>query len=219
MNIHWTVHSWANPERPWTWTADREQGGGILSAFGVHTFDYIQRMLGSIAAVCAHLSTRIPFRPDSHGLSRQVTAADCCNLLLELGDGTPVNVSLSSVAPRGKGHWIEVAGEKRVMVLGSRNLTDYGKGFGVWIGDRLHSHFKRVFAAPATTEPEDGRIAPFTQIAERFVNAVAQRTRDVSPSFHDGWRAQLVVDAAIQSSVERRWIPIRIPEGEYTARE
>lgn len=209
INVNWTLHNWADPKRPWSWRAAREQGGGTLSALGIHVFDYIEWLLGPVKAVSAQLSTQVSHRPDESGMLRRVTSEDCCHLLLELEDGTPVSLTISTVAPLGKGHWIEIHGEQKVLVIGSDNLNDFGKGYRVWEGEP-GSNGLRELPLPRELQFQkefaDGRIAPFIRLAQRFVDAIREKKVDVHPSFEDGLRAQIIMDLALQAHKKRRWV-------------
>jgi len=55
---------------------------------------------------------------------------------------------------------------------------------------------------------QDGRMAPFVSLAQRFIDAVMEKSRENHPSFDDGYRAQLLLDLARQSDSERRWIDV-----------
>jgi predicted dehydrogenase len=218
-NVSWVVHTWADPTRLWSWKVDRSQGGGVLAAFGVHVFDYIELLLGPIKSLSAQLSTTIARRPDKSGAWRSVEAEDCCDLLLELQDGTPVSVGISTVAPVGKGHWIECYGEDRVLILGSDNLSDYGKGFK--LSERMPASPRdRELPVPPGYQFErefsDGRIAPFTRLAQRFIDAIMERDLSVRPSFEEGLRAQVLIDAAVESHRTHRRVGVssdRLEEG------
>lgn len=211
VNVTWTVQSWADSTRPWSWKADRAQGGGILGALGVHVFDYIEWLLGPVRSLAAQLSTRVANRPDESGVWKTVDSEDCCHVLLELHDQTPINIAVSTVAPMGKGHWIECYGEDKVIVIGSSNLSDYGKGFTVWEGTPGSPHAQEV-PLPAEYQFErefsDGRVAPFARVAQRFIDAIVKREVDARPSFDDGLRAQVLLDAAVEAHKARRWIDV-----------
>jgi predicted dehydrogenase len=214
VNVNWIVQSWANPERLWTWRADRGQGGGTLGALGVHAFDYIEWLLGPIRSLTAQLGVRVSQRPDESGMARSVDAEDCCHLLFELEDGTPVNLAISAVALFGKGHWVEIYGEDKVLILGSDHLSDYGKGFAVWEGIRGSTKLQeRVLPEELQFEGEfrDGRIAPFVKLAQRFIDAVKENRTDIHPSFEDGFRAQMLMDLARQAYEGRQWVDVPAP--------
>ena len=130
-------------------------------------------------------------------------------LLVKFVDGTPATMVISAVAPRGKGHWVELYGERKVLIIGSEHLTDYGKGFGVWEGIPETGGL-RPLTIPAEflleEEPADGRIAPLRRLAQRFVEAIQEGRRDLRPSFEDGLRSQVLLEAALRSHRERAWV-------------
>ncbi len=210
VNVNWVVNSWADAERRWSWRSDRERGGGTLGALGAHVFDYIEWIFGPVKTMSAHLSTLVPQRPDEEGHLRRVTAEDYCDLQMELHDGTPVNIVLSHVAPRGKGHRIEIYGESKLLIVGSENLSDYGRGFAVWESGVDSTRLRKipVLESEAESDTQDGRVAPFSRLAERFVEAVRDTRYDVRPSFEDGVRVQVLLDVAQQAHEERRWIEV-----------
>jgi predicted dehydrogenase len=207
VNIHWIVSSWSSPERHWSWKTDRELGGGVLSALGVHVFDYVEWLLGPIATISAMLCVRIPSRPGASGERRAVTAEDYAQLHCRLDDGVPVSCVLSNVAPYTKGHWVEIYGESKALVFGSSS-DDYGKGFEVWIGKQ--SQLEKIATEDAPRDRfADGRILPFMRLAKRFIAAVENDSREHQPSFREGLRAQVLMQAAIQSSQEGACVDVK----------
>jgi len=217
VNVTWIVHGWGDPSRQWSWRSDRSQGGGTLGALGVHVFDYLEWLLGPVRALAARTATRIPHRPDPRGEMHPVTSEDCCDVLLELCDGTPVSLAISNVAPVGKGHWIELYGEKRSLTIGSDNLVDYGKGFRVWEGVPGTPQAREVPVPPGLQfdrEFSDGRIAPFARLTQRFVDAIRQHDLHARPSFLDGHRAQVLLDAVRQAHSARCWVEVPGGPGE-----
>jgi predicted dehydrogenase len=55
--------------------------------------------------------------------------------------------------------------------------------------------------------PGDGRIAPVSRLARRFLDAVEQR-QPVSPGFAEGYRVQALIDAVQRSHATGRWLEI-----------
>ena len=51
--------------------------------------------------------------------------------MLELTDGTPVQICLSSTTYQGRGHFVEVYGDRGTLILGSSNQKDYVHGFTI----------------------------------------------------------------------------------------
>lgn len=211
IKIDWLVASRANPERPWNWYARKDKGGGALGAVGSHAFDYIHWLFGPVRRLCAYLSCAIPERPDPKegGTLKPVDADDTCLIMLELADGTPCQLTISSVAYQGRGHWVEVYGDRGTLVLGSDNLKDYIHGF-------------RLFAAPAgssLTEIEipqrlafpktfdDGRLAPFIRVIDRWVQAIDTQ-KSLTPSLQEGVYSQLLMDLTHQSHETRAWVDV-----------
>lgn len=208
VKVDWTVAGRADPQRPWNWYSRQDQGGGTLGAFASHTFDYLTWLFGPIQRLCGRLSTAVSQRPDPiTGVMQPVDTDDTCNLILVLNQGVPCQVAISSVTYAGRGHWLEVYGDRGTLVLGSDNLQDYVHGFRLWgsqggnplrelpIPDRLQF--------PATYP--DGRIAPFIRVIDHWVQDIDQGY-STAPSLEEGWRSQQLLDLARQADQEQRWI-------------
>lgn len=211
VKLDWLVGSRANPERPWNWYAQADQGGGALGAFGSHSFDYLHWLFGPAQALSAHLSCAIAQRPDpldNHRL-KAVTADDTALISLTLLGGVPCQINLSSVTYAGRGHWLEIYGEKGTLVLGSDNLKDYVHGFRLWqapMGKGLTEveiprelAFAQVFS--------DGRLAPFLRVVDQWVTAITQG-HPLAPSLQEGTYSQLLMDLAHQSHQQKRWVTV-----------
>lgn len=210
VKVDWLVSSRANPDRPWNWYARKEQGGGALGALGSHTFDYIAWLFGPVKRLSAALSTAIPWRTDPvDGELKLVDADDTCTLQLELADGTPCQVCISTATYQGRGHWVEVYGDRGTLVLGSDNQKDYIHGFRLWAsqgGQPLEPvAVPEPWAFPKTYN--DGRIAPFIRVVERWVEAIQTGT-DCVPSLKEGVYSQLLMDVAYESDVTGTWVDV-----------
>ena len=210
IKIDWLVSSRADASRPWNWYARKEQGGGALGAIGSHLFDYVAWLFGDVDRLSAYLSTSIPNRPDPvTGELKPVDSDDTCNLILELADGTPCQVCMSSVTAQGRGHWLEVYGDRGTLILGSDNQKDYVHGFKLWgsqdgkelteleIPQRLA--FPQVFA--------DGRIAPFIRVVNQWVVSI-DRQESLSPSLREGVYSQLLMDLSHESNETGTWVNV-----------
>ncbi len=208
VNLTWTVPGRADPNRPWNWYAQKSQGGGALGAFASHSFDYITWLFGPVKRLAARLNTAIPQRPDpTTGQLKPVDADDTCSLILDLANGAACQVAISSVTYAGRGHWLEVYGDRGTLVLGSDNLKDYVHGFRLWgsqggnplqelpIPDRLQF---------PTTYP-DGRIAPFVRVVDHWVNNIDQG-RATAPSIVEGVASQRLMDLTHQANDSDRWV-------------
>jgi predicted dehydrogenase len=210
IKIDWLVTSRANKDRPWNWYSQKDMGGGALGSIASHSFDYINWLFGSVKSLCAYLNCAITQRPDPlSGELKLVDSDDTCLITLELSDGTPVQMSISSVTHGGRGHWVEVYGDRGTLVLGSDNLKDYVHGF-------------KLLAAPAEqtlTELDipkrlafdcvfaDGRLAPFIRVVDRFVTSI-DVGESLIPSLQEGIYSQLLLDLCHQSHRQRSWIDV-----------
>ncbi|MBD0364051.1 MAG: Gfo/Idh/MocA family oxidoreductase [Coleofasciculus sp. C3-bin4] len=211
VKIDWLVSSRADASRPWNWYAQKDKGGGALGAVGSHAFDYISWLFGSVGRLCAQLSTAIPERPDptAGDKLKPVDADDTCLVMLELTDGTPCQLCISSVAYQGRGHFVEVYGDRGTLVLGSDNQKDYVHGF-------------RLLAAPAgkpLAEVEipkrlafsqtytDGRLAPFIRVVDQWVQGI-DADQVMTPSLREGVYSQLLMDLTHQSNETGSWVEV-----------
>ncbi len=213
IKMDWLVVSRADPSRPWNWYARKDQGGGALGAIGSHAFDMIYWLFGEVRSLCGQLSCAIPQRPDpkANNALKPVDADDTALIWLELADGTPVQITLSSVTYQGRGHWLEVYGDEGTLILGSDNLKDYVHGFRLWTapaGQTLTEQEipKRLAFPQAFT---DGRLAPFIRVVDHWVNCITTG-QNAAPSLVEGVYSQCLMDLTHQSHQERRWLSVPV---------
>ncbi|MEQ8386568.1 MAG: Gfo/Idh/MocA family oxidoreductase [Coleofasciculus sp. A1-SPW-01] len=211
IKIDWLVSSRANAQRAWNWYAQKEKGGGALGAVGSHAFDYINWLFGSVRRLCAQMSTAIPERPDPSqgGKLKPVDADDTCLLMLELADGTPCQLCISSVTYNGRGHFVEVYGDRGTLVLGSSNQNDYVHGFQLWAAPAGES-LSEVDIPKRLAFPQvypDGRLAPFIRVVDQWVQSI-DADKHQSPSLAEGVYSQLLMDLTHQSHQENSWVDV-----------
>ncbi len=211
IKIDWLVSSRADSTRPWNWYAQKDLGGGALGAIGSHAFDYIDWLFGRIRRLSARLYVSVPQRPDpaSGGQLKPVDADDTCLIMADLADGTPCQISLSAATYQGRGHWVEVYGDRGTLVLGSSNQKDYVHGFQLW-GSQQGAPLAELEIPPELDFPrtwEDGRIAPFVRIVDRWVQGIEQG-RSLIPSLTEGVYSQLLMDLAHESNLTGTWVDV-----------
>lgn len=210
IKIDWLVPSRADETKPWNWYARENRGGGALGALGSHTFDYIHWLFGAVKQLSAQLSTAVTLRPDPiSGEVKRVDADDSCMLMLELADGTPCHVCISACTYQGRGHWVEVYGDRGTLILGSSNQKDYVHGFGLWASlggqslTKIEIPQRLAFAQTYT----DGRIAPFIRVVDNWLAGI-DRGMAFTPALKEGVYSQLLMDLAHQSHARRSWIDV-----------
>mgnify|MGYP002777868690 CR=1 FL=1 len=210
IKVDWLVSSRADATRPWNWYAQKALGGGALGAIGSHAFDYLRWLFGEVKRLQARLSVSVPQRPDPlSGELKPVDADDTCLISLELADGTPCQICLSAATYQGRGHWVEVYGDRGTLVLGSDNQKDYVHGFKLW-GSQQGAPLSEL-EIPARLEfprtYDDGRIAPLVRIVDRWVQGITQ-TEAVVPSLVEGLASQRLMDLAHQSNQSGNWVTV-----------
>ena len=198
----------ADANRPWNWWSDKTQGGGALGAIGSHVIDGFSWLLDAeVREVIGNLATHIRERKDESGRLRAVTTDDEANLLLrfddtELTEGATGNASMSLVEPGKPEHRLEIFGSSgALMIEESGELWQSQVGEGEW---------KRV-------ETDRGELAPgmrdggwargFTAFSRRIVEALraGRTTVEGAATFEDGYRTQLVLDAARRAHESGCW--------------
>jgi predicted dehydrogenase len=201
----------ADANRPWNWWSDTTQGGGALGAIGSHVIDGFHWLLGAeVQEVIGNLATHIRERKDEAGRLREVTTDDEANLLVrfgetELTEGATGNASMSLVEPGQPEHCLEIFGSSgALMIEESGELWQSRVGAGEW---------KRV-------ETDRGELAPgmrdggwargFTAFSRRIVEALRADRATVAgaATFEDGYRTQVVLDAARRSHESGCWVKV-----------
>jgi predicted dehydrogenase len=211
IKVDWLVASRANPERPWNWYARKDKGGGVLGAVGSHAFDYIHWLFGEVRQLSAQLNCAIARRPDPLNSDRLklVDAEDTALVTMELESGAPCQLAISSVTHAGRGHWLEIYGDRGTLVLGSDNLKDYVHGFRLWAAEAgkklMEVEIPRELAFPQVFA--DGRLAPFIRVVDRWIEGI-EAGQNLTPSLREGTYSQLLMDLTQQAHQQRHWIEV-----------
>ncbi|MEM9948739.1 MAG: Gfo/Idh/MocA family oxidoreductase [Cyanobacteria bacterium P01_D01_bin.36] len=210
IKIDWLASSRANPQRAWNWYAQKALGGGALGSIGSHTFDYVNWLFGPAASISATLSTSIPARPDPEsGDLKPVDSDDVCAIALTLTDGTLCQITLSAVSYTGRGHWIEVYGDKGTLVIGNPSQTDYVNGFKVYTA-QAGGELKEISTPERLSFPKvyaDGRIAPFIRVVDHWVNCI-DAGQESAPGMDEGVYSQLLMDLTHRSHEGRTQLAV-----------
>jgi len=193
--------------RPWDWWSDAAQGGGVLGAIGSHAVDALRFLLGrEPTEVLGALRVQTPQRPVAgSGELRPVTADEAAQVLLRFGRELTATVELSTVEPGEPAHLVEVFGERGGLRISRHQLWRSAVGARTWEPVEL--------PAPEVLPeglPENEWARGFLAFARELVEAVREGRASVegAATFEDGWRNQLVLDAARRSHAERRWVSL-----------
>ncbi|OLE51153.1 MAG: hypothetical protein AUG51_24245 [Acidobacteria bacterium 13_1_20CM_3_53_8] len=194
----------ADASRPWNWWSDETKGGGVLGAIGSHAVDSFRWLLGAeVSEVFGSLATHVAERPIARANDmRPVTSDDEALLILRFRDndltrGATATISMSMVEQGRAEHRVEIFGTR-----GAFAIEDSGQ---IWHAEIGAGEWKRI-------ETERGRLAEgmrdsswsrgFTAFAPRIVEALREGRSTVEGAaiFEDGYRTQLVLDAARRSN-------------------
>lgn len=193
----------ASSERAWNWWSDLNQGGGALGAIGSHAVDGFRWMLKTeIKEVFCKLATHIKERKDSEtGETKKVTSDDEANLILCLADGeltkdATATASLSLVESGKAEHRFEIFGSKGALTIeesGQLFISKTGKGAWQEIDVELGEVAKGMH--------KGGWSRGFTTFSKLIITALqaGEKTVEGAADFEDGYKIQLVLDAARSS--------------------
>ncbi|NTW47233.1 MAG: Gfo/Idh/MocA family oxidoreductase [Chlorobaculum sp.] len=217
---------------PWSWWSDASKGGGALRALGSHLIDLNRFLVGEISEVCCNLSTSIQQRPDAStpGKSLPVTSDDSFAMFMKFGPSSVAlgASSLMHVTTVGSYTWfsLEVVGSLKTIRLdgagklweiangeakGGRSLVDaprWRQHEPMLPWDELVLQEKIKFSPLAV----HGIFAVgFAFLAHRIVKALKSGDPVVlqdAASFRDGLAIQKVMQAALDSDREKRWVKV-----------
>ncbi|HVS20345.1 MAG TPA: Gfo/Idh/MocA family oxidoreductase [Pyrinomonadaceae bacterium] len=202
----------ADVNRPWNWWSDITKGGGTLGAIGSHVIDGFRWLLNAeVAEVFCNLATHVHKRKDEAGEVREVTTDDEANLLLrfadgELTEGATGNVSLSMVEAGKPGHRLEIFGSR-----GALKIEEGGELSQCQVGDGEWKRIETDHGELANGMRDGGWARGFTAYSRKIVEALREgrTTVEGAATFEDGYRTQLVLDAARASNESGCWAKIR----------
>jgi len=201
------------PDRSWDWWSDANMGGGTLGALGSHVIDSFRWMLeAEVSEVCAMLSTHIGERPDkTTGKLRPVTSDDAAKLLFQFSDGeltkgTTGTALLSVVESGNYANCLEIYGSTgALMVEETGELWHSPAGSGAWRPVQVHQDRMAPGMRPASWS------RGFASLSCAIVEALRTGKTEIenTATFEDGYRVQLVLDAARASHNTGTWAKIR----------
>ncbi len=202
VTVHWHVESRAIQMRMRNWkTAGGNDGGGVLGNFVSHCFHYLEWFVGPIGGVQA----RVGGLPDDAELQATVAMA------AQYESGPQISLSMSCASYAGIGHRIEFFGEDGTLVL-HNPTADYMRGFDLTYAKRPGALERIAVDDPFDAQFPDGRIAPVSRLANKFLDAIETGTQ-TAPDFKAGYRVQRLIDAAQRSNRLGHWIDFAAEAG------
>ena len=199
-------------DRQWDWWSDETMGGGTLGAIGSHAIDSFRWMLSlEVAEVLGMLTTHIKERPDkSTGQNRTVTSDDEAKLLFRFNDGASgtgvTGAARLSVVESGRY-------ENRVEIYGSSGALMVEETGELWQSPAGSAAWRPVEVEPdriAAGIKESSWARGFTRFSCAILDALRTGKKSVpdGATFEDGYRVQLVLDAARESNKSKCWVNV-----------
>lgn len=199
-----------NPRKfGYNWWSETSKGGGLLNTVGSHYIDFIGKNLGEINEVVGNLFTNIPKRLNKEtGRMKKVNSDDAFSCILRSEKGIS-NITMNATTPFGAGTIIEAIGSEGTLLIHD-DLT--------LLGGRLveNSQLEPIIIPESYllqfSNDQDNLInlmAPFYRLLDDFSNSVQQgKPIKNAPTFMDGYRVQIILDAIHLSSKKNQVIEI-----------
>jgi predicted dehydrogenase len=212
--------SYINPDKPLSWRLSKEiAGSGALFDLGSHILDLIYYLLGDFGSVQATLDTLIKERPVAQGSKEKgpVEVDDIVLMQVRMADNTLGSVEISRMGTGATNDMrIEIFGEKGALRFSSEDpswleaydVRDSDQPTGGMSGFRklqTVSRFEGHKAPDWSMAP--GFVTTFVESQYKFLKAVSDDTQPAL-TFKDGLHIQEVMQAAMLSSDEKRWVAI-----------
>ncbi len=195
--VTWCVEAYVHRQGIQSWQSDLASGGGALNMFVSHVFFYLEWLLGPVGRLWSRLDSRVP----------SGDAETLCQVSLELASGAPVFVCVSSAAPAGTGHRIEIYGDEGTLILDNAT-KDYLTAFELAV--TMRNAGRRSYGSFPNMPPEiegDGRIQAVFPLAQRFVRWI-RSGEPAEPNFRHGVRVQRLLETTRQASKTGRWMDV-----------
>ena len=193
-----------DPNLPWTWWSDEKAGGGAIGAIGSHVFDTLRWFTGAeISDVFCQMQTHVKERRDEKsGEMRKVSTDDEANLIMRFSNGelcedATANVSLSMVE--------YPIYQNRVEFFGTEGAIRVEYDGNLFVGKADAENWRKVeielnpgVEGARATGWNNGFLAFAGEIIETLKNG--ETTVENAATFEDGYKIQLISDAARESS-------------------
>jgi predicted dehydrogenase len=212
--------SYINPDKPLSWRLSKEiAGSGALFDLGSHILDLVYYLLGDFGSVQATMDTLIKERPIAAGSSEKgpVDVDDIVLMQTRMADNTLGSVEISRMGTGATNDMkIEIFGEKGAVRFSSDDpswlevfdVHDSDQPTGGMSGFRKLQTVGRFEGHKAPDwSMAPGFVSTFVESQYKFLKAVSDGTQPAI-TFKDGLHIQQVMQAAMLSSDENRWVSI-----------
>ena len=213
-----------DPNFPLVWRLQTETAGsGVVGDIFSHIVDLSRYLVGELDSICATTQTFIKQRPIESRDGRRkrlrmgkVSVDDAISAIGRFNNGAVFNLEATRFAPGRKNSiTLEINGSDGSLYFDledmnrlkffSRRDSKGEQGFrDIIVTDPSHPYVKQWWPRGHII----GYEHTFVHTVADFIAAVA-RNKSVQPDFADGLRTQRVLDAALRSAHNNRWINIK----------
>jgi predicted dehydrogenase len=199
------------------WRHDAKEGGsGAHGDLNAHTVDLARYLVGEIEAVAAAQEIFVKERPleDGSGIGK-VTADDALTFIARFRDGALGNFLATRFATGRKNLLrLEIFGSEGALAFNLERLNELDFYSGA--DDERALGFRNIIVTEESHPFIDAWWPPGHIIGweHTFIHEVRDlllaidRGEPVYPDFYDGLRCQQVLDAALESAIEGRWVEV-----------
>jgi predicted dehydrogenase len=202
------------PETSWGWRQYKDKAGaGDLFDMTIHRIDFAADLMGPIARICGAVARFAPRNRTVDGKPCPPSEVDDWSALIGEFESGATGVWEGTTLAKGYhldgfGHeWAEVNGSEGSAVyrMHEPNVILLGKTGNDLKPVPVPDEFLKPAASPR--DPSQGKPATVFRydLMWEFISAIVEG-RDAVPSFYDGWNAQRVADACLESYESKRWV-------------
>ncbi|MGH8825386.1 MAG: Gfo/Idh/MocA family protein [Jiangellaceae bacterium] len=207
---YWVFEGHLEPSQRPSWNYRRDEGGGMVLDMFPHWQYVLEALFGQVRSILCHAVTHIPERVDEQGAVYAATADDAAYALMELDGGIVASFTCSWATRVWRDELVEfyVDGTLGSAVAGLRECHLQPRSATprpVWNPDIPNPiDFRSTWVEASAIDPEENA---FKHQWEAFLrHVVADEPFD--QTLESGARGSLLVELALRSSAERRWIDV-----------
>lgn len=204
------------PETSWGWRQYKDKAGaGDLFDMTIHRIDFALDLLGPLERICGAVARFAQRDKTVSGETCPPSEVDDWSALIGTFANGAVGVWEGTTLAKGYGlngfghEWAEINGSEGSAVyrLHEPNKILLGKTGQDLAPVDVPAEFLKPAGSPR--DPNQGKPATVFRydLIWEFVSAIVEG-RGAVPSFYEGWRAQVVADAVLDSHEKRCWIEI-----------
>lgn len=190
VQITWKTLSFSKGEYDSSWKFNAADGGGMLSNFGSHVFNYVEHFFGRAQS----LRCERQFVTHSGNIKLDVAV----DLTMLTRTKVPITVKMDGRGAKPL-HRIEITGNRGTLTLENMG-SDYVSGFILKKGRDVVATEKHA------SEHGDGRIWAVHQVINRFLES-AETGKLNAPSLYDAVRSEELIELAAKSNTIGQEVP------------